>query len=245
MIIALTHFGSDEFLPLLQVWYKLYLQSGCSLDVVVLADRKVKVPEDFKPYDSGKRTRFSVARFDPIAEVIRPNRAFDMKGSLVLSGLELLAHERVFLVDSDAFFVRNPAQVLAYLDGAFCMGEDPMTRYIRGLDQEIRERNAGVMFFGTTNAEHRRIIREKFIANFNALKSANDGPLLEQIAWTKTWHDLQGSLAKELPRPLNWSYIWGRNDPKALVLHEHGPQKWSRIPGVNPHSKTFKACHAP
>ena len=133
------------------------------------------------------------------------------------SGIEMFADQKVFLVDSDAFFLRDPSQTLAYLDGAYCMGEDPMVRHIRGIDREIAERNAGVLFFGTTDPMHRRAIRDKFIENFRVLRPANDGPLLEQIAWTKTWHDLkQPGLSKELPRELNWSYMWGREDPKTL-----------------------------
>ena len=41
MMIALTHFGSDEFLPLLKLWFDRYLKSGCHLNVVVLSDKKV------------------------------------------------------------------------------------------------------------------------------------------------------------------------------------------------------------
>jgi hypothetical protein len=245
MKICITHFGSDEFYSLLKLWLEQYLRSGCSLDVVILADRKVTLPAEFKPYDSSQMNRFSVARFDPIPDVVRPRRPFDIKGSLILSGIELISDDRIFLVDSDAFFIRNPSQDLAYLSGAFCMGEDPMTRFIRGVNPEIKERNAGVLFFGTTNPEHRKTIREKFIENFKSLLPANDGPLLEQITWTKTWHDLRGTLSGELPRSLNWSYMWGRSDPKTIVLHEHGPQKWARISGVNPQSKNIRICHAP
>ena len=109
MMIALTHFGSDEFLPLLKLWFDRYLKSGCHLNVVVLSDKKVKVPAAFEPYDPTRTNqRFAVARFDPIAEVVRPGRAFDMKGSLVLSGIEMFADHKVFLVDSDAFFLRDP-----------------------------------------------------------------------------------------------------------------------------------------
>lgn len=246
MIVALTHFGSDEFLPLLKFWFTQYVKSGCLLDVVIFADHKVTLPAEFVPFTPTKRERFTFVRADPIPEVVRPGRAFDIKGSLVLTALETVPNERIYLVDSDAFFVKDPIQALCKMDGAFHMGDDPMVRFIKGIDTQIKEKNAGVLFFGTTNPEHRKRIRQRFTENFKDLQKANDNALLEQIAWTKTWHDLKASgLSKELPRPLNWSYIWGRNDPGAYVLHEHGPQKWARIPGTDPKSKTYHSCYAP
>ena len=240
MVIALTHFGSDEFLPLLKLWVDRYLLSGTALDVVVLADMKVKVPDIFEHHNPGDRKRFTVARFDPIPDIIRPDQPFDMKGSLILCGLQLLQNERVLLVDSDAFFVKNPAQALAYMDGAFFMGEDPMTRYIRGINGEIKERNAGVLFFGTTSYADRSAIQTKYLENFKALLPANDDALLEQVVWTKTWHDLRDcGISKELPRSLNWSYIWGRSDDRTIILHEHGPQKWAKVPGANLKSQAY------
>ena len=89
-------------------------------------------------------------------------------------------------------------------------------------------------------SEHRALIKRKYIENFQKLLPANDGPLLEQIVWTVTWYELKDmGLAGELSRPLNWSYLWGREDPKTYVLHEHGPQKWRNIYGVNPNSPAY------
>ena len=233
--IGLIHYGSAAFVPLLVEWLDRYRRSGCWLPVVVFADLTVPIPSEFKPFVEDSGEWFQYIRFDPTEypRVLRPGKAFDAKGSIIIQAIQRVLGP-LLIVDTDAFFVRDPKKLIDDLpDVRVLMGEDPITRYIGGVydgDAAIRERNAGVLYFCEDDAYGRASIAAQYIHTFLELREANNNPMLEQCTWTMLARNHSTSM---LPKALNWSYLWGRDDPETCILHEHGPQKWNRLEGAS------------
>jgi len=232
--IALVHYGSDAFVPLLQEWLRVFRLSGCKLPVVVFADEYVSIPLDFKEY-TGRKQMFSYIRLDDVLYpgIIRPGKAFDSKGCIILQGIQKVLG-RLLIVDTDAFFVKDPTHLIEALPNKvkIMMGEDPNIRTIQGLQiaEQVRERNAGVLYFGEGDEYSRRQIAAAYAYTFRSLREYNNNPMLEQCTWTMLARTANEPM---LPRELNWSYLWGRTNERAHILHEHGPQKWRKIPNAS------------
>jgi hypothetical protein len=233
--LGLVHYGTAAFLPLLIEWVKVYKASGCELPVVVFADKKVPIPEEFEKY-TGEAQRFSYIRFDTTLNpgIMRPGKAFDAKGNIITQAIQQVLGP-LLLVDTDAFFVKDPTPLIETLPARarIAMGEDPMTRWIQGVQDgrnAIPERNAGVLFFGESNQYDRHQLATRYTFLFRHLRELNNNPMLEQCTWTMLTLEC-GNL--KLPKALNWSYLWGRSDEETYILHEHGPQKWNHLEGAS------------
>jgi len=228
MILGITHFGDKAFLPLLNEWLEVYANSGCKYNVVILADLTVPLPDNCVPYNTQDTARLSYLRFDPLLDIkiVRKKMAFDIKGALICQALKVLP--RCIILDSDAFFVKDPSKLIEALPKvAMGIGEDPNTRYIAGLQEYIRERNAGVLYFGTNDSLDRDKVIALYKTSFISAKECNNNTMLEQIAWTLTSHILFNSKqCVELPKELNWSHQWGKNTNSTYILHMHGPSKY-------------------
>jgi len=231
MIIGITHFGDPAFLPLLNAWIEQYKKSGCKYRVVIICDLDVPVPPDAVPYEKDGTAPLSYLRFytNAIPSIVRKGKNFDIKGTLLCQSIQVLG--RCIILDADAFFVKDPTRIIEGLPKvAFGIGDDPNVRQISGLNEYVRECNAGVLYFGTDNSQDRKDIASLYEIQYGFCKERNNNTMLEQIAWTMVGHILmKQNRAIQLPRQLNWSYIWGRNTNETYILHEHGPQKWNRV----------------
>lgn len=229
MNICVTYWGGGSYLTLLNKWLAHYRKSGCQLPVTILTDLTSPIPEEARGYWSSTYHPVSFLRFDPKALplIIRSGNGFDVKGSLICQALQTVG--RCLIVDIDAFFVKNPMDLIEDLplEATIGMGADPSTRLIKGVDFELVEKNAGVLYFGVTNSETRSDILNLYACLFNTLKTDNPGPLLEQIVWTVLHARMPGSC--DLPKQLNWSRRWMENINEAVILHEHGDRKWLHV----------------
>jgi hypothetical protein len=242
MIIGVSYFGDKAFLPLVEAWLKAFKKSGCKYRVVITTDLNAIVPKESVPYDPNGVDPLSHIRIDTALypDIIRSKRAFDMQGALSTQAIQILP--RCLIVDADAFFVKDPTPIIEKLPNVlFGMGEEPNIRQIEGIDEYLRECNAGVLYFGTDDRADRVRLAEMYRANFKALKPKNDNLNLEQITWTYVKHQLsKEALSCDLPPALNWSHVWKNphrrrhlpNIGEPYILHEHGPHKWKFIQGL-------------
>jgi hypothetical protein len=235
MIIAITHFSEKASTDLLELWFDFYKKSGCTLPVVVVTDGMTTLPEVCSIHISpdGPIPPISHIVYNPasIPGILRPGMAFDIKGSLMCQAIRRFGE--VFFVDADAFFLKNPEELLAAIPerSILSMGDDPFPTPIRGMNGAV-QRNAGVVVVKAKDS----VARENLIANYKSLysmlrnTSPNNAPLLEQFVWSSI-HDryLRNNKAHVFPKILNWSRMWNREDPNIVVMHEHGPQKWDHI----------------
>lgn len=234
--IGLVHYGDEAYYPLLKEWLRRYEASGCKLQVVVLSDLTARLPKGFHLWTPGNTDRFCYLRFDPteLAGILRPGKAFDTKGSIIVQASQTI-RTPLLVLDTDAFFVQDPTEMLDKAPVAILgMGQDPIDRPIDGISDSVLEKNAGVLYFGTDLPEDRAWIKFAYIKWFKHLKNVNaNSALLEQITWTAVWYEL-GKMNKNcaIPKALNWSYLWGYSNAQTRILHEHGPGKWARIPGA-------------
>lgn len=232
MVIGVSYFGNKAFLPLVNTWLDVYKRSGCKYRVVIITDLDAIVPPDSVPYDVNGTKALSHLRIDVslYPEIIRKKKAFDMQGALSTQAIQILP--RCLIVDADAFFVKDPTPLIESLPRAvFGMTEDPVTRGIKGCTGTITEYNAGVLYYGTDSREDRLELARLYRDTFNELRPANDNIMLEQITWSVVLHKLKAR-GFQLPRALNWSRMWGKNNADYSVFHEHGPDKWNFIQGL-------------
>ena len=241
MIIGVSYFGDKAFLPLVDTWLEVYRRSGCQYRVVIVTDLTAIVPPDSVPYDPNGTEPLSHLRIDVslYPEILRKKRAFDMQGALSTQAIQILP--RCLIVDADAFFVKDPTPLIEELPHViFGMGEDPAIRIIHGLSEYVKECNAGVLYYGTDSREDRAELATLYRNTFKELQAANDNIFLEQITWSMVRHNLfKTGRACQLPRALNWSRMWGKNKNDYSIFHEHGPNKWNFIKGLemNPDNK--------
>ena len=233
--IGLVHYGSPAFLPLLNEWVRIYKDSKCRLPVVILADLTVPIPSEFIKRVRGKPQQFSYVRFDPMdnIRIMRPGKAFDAKGAIIIQAIQHIL-DPLLIVDTDAFFVKDPTALIQKLpDERLMMGDDPNTRYIQGVldgNNAVAERNAGVLYFCGDDDYGRTSLAAQYVHTFVTLRELNNNAMLEQCTWTMLSRKYSQT---KLPRPLNWSYIWDRYATEAFIVHEHGPQKWEKINGAS------------
>ena len=242
MIIGISYFGDKAFLPLVEKWLLVYKQSGCKYRVVITTDLTAIVPKESVPYDPNGADPLSHLRIDTslYPDIIRKNRAFDMQGALATQAIQILP--RCLIVDADAFFIKDPTPLIEQLPHVlFGMGEEPNIRIIAGINEYLRECNAGVLYFGTESRDDRIKLAKMYRTNFKALLDKNDNLNLEQITWTYTKHQLaKEGLSCHIPPELNWSHVWKNpqrrrhlsNLGQPCILHEHGPHKWKFIAGL-------------
>lgn len=220
--LALIHFGSDDYRPLLDLWLERFESSGCRLPLVLVTDTQVTVPEKFS-IEKGNWIRRDTLSSDRGLQ--RTGRVFDTKGVLVLHALREIDGP-VLTIDADAFLRKDPSELLEKLalsERTMAMGVDPETRPIEGFDS-LNEMNAGVVFFGAKRDT--KWITALYCQAFRQFRPQNDDALLEQKCWTIVWKTVGGSV---LPRSLNWSRRWGESKEVA-IFHEHGPGKWDTEP---------------
>jgi hypothetical protein len=230
MNICVTYFGDGAtYLPLLEKWLACYKASRCTIPVVILTDLHAPVPLEARSYWASSYNPLSYLRLDPMAirSIIRPGMGFDFKGSLICQSLPIVG--RTLIVDIDAFFLRDPTDFIMSLPmrAVIGMGEDPATRQINGIEENLIEKNAGVLYFGDISSSTRSSIASLYSCLFNSLKESNPGVLLEQVVWTVLHHRMPG--ACPIPRQLNWSKNWKDVADDACIFHEHGPRKWKTV----------------
>ena len=225
MRIAVCYYSEKAPLPMLELWLENYKKSKCKIPIVILTDGKSQMPKD---PSLEIMVLQDLRKYSPI---LRPNKGFDfdMKGALICEAITRF--DKFFLVDTDAFFKKDPKVLLEQIpsNALLSMGDDPYPRRISGTPDDVVVRNAGVMFVQAPDKVSKTTLMSMYESAFQQLRRAHDHDLLEQNVWSYVHFLLmRKGKAQVFSRYLNWSRVWDSNDPNIVVHHEHGPQKWAK-----------------
>lgn len=226
MILAVPYFGNDgRYRAMLDRWIEAYASSGCQLQFVIVSDYS-------EPLQNVPWLRVDTS---PFAALVRDGNAMDRKGVIVLSALQVLGS--CLVLDADALFQQDPTRFLDAWTSAkhiqqamIAMPQDMSGRMLRlpWATEEFPECCAGVMYFGDASRQARMNLTIAYAHAFTALAEAfPEEHLIEQRAWSLVNYRTGGPF---MPDELNWSPQHRGPNPKAYILHHHGPAKWAHNP---------------
>lgn len=234
MIVATPYFGDADgrYRPLFDRWIEAFRQVKTGAKLLVLTD-------ELGPITGWPTLRIAIRR---LAEVVRPNEPFDLKGALVCHALVEFAGEAILMLDNDALLRRDPVRALTWAaDVPLAMPRDSgaaniNTPYLVPPYRHIAKRSAGIIYFGASQPARRAAIIADYCRAWHELlplhtatgrptPSAEQHELLEQHAWTLVAHRWG---MPYLPDAFNWpTHCYGPN-PDAIVEHYYGWSKWGR-----------------
>jgi hypothetical protein len=239
-VVHVVYFaGADpRFAEILGRWFEFYFASGCRWPVRVLTDMETNL----QPIGHLVQPRAVVqVQTKEWAPVMRANNAFDRKSAIICAALPALAARSV-VVDSDAFFMRDPSDTLmSYTRVPFAMAEDAGGRWIGLAEGTIREQSSSVMVFGEeapgeteesprNTRNTRKVLAAHYVRAWQELaktpnQSALEMDIREQRAWSIVKHRTGAPM---LPRTCNDSRFWSGPSASTLIYHAHGKEKFTR-----------------